>query len=343
MSFSVGRRTAGGVLATAVAAALGLLLLAWGAELPVMLLGAVLLLIGMLVGLTMVQRALRDIQRELKALRAPHRAPEVSPRDMESLLRYTSAVEYRTRGLESWGKTLKVLRARTAAGTPAKTPAGGPAALASKAPEADDLLLRDGRGGSIRLSEFELHRPYSIPSTALKPQAGSSYGRHAAAVQRDARREATLQRLLTPPAEEQETRPLVCVVGNQSLRQHLGSCAVVLPMSPSAFRIPAQASALVIDEAELRGGVWATSTNSVSSRRYENLRKEIMAARKRGTAFYLVTRGSAAGNFGQDLRELSDLRLSNTGSESSLFGWADDVSTPFMSSLREFVRHQGEA
>lgn len=254
-------------------------------------------------------------------------------------LRYTSAVEYRTRDLKRFLDQMQMTDGLSS--YPAARPARAAGPRSTNVPfDGGVPLTFPAMGETEGSSKPRIARPNGIKALTPKPQSGAeTAGRLAAAVDRDARREGILRGLLTPVDQTgADPRSLVVLLGGSDLADRLREAADVLELNPSFMSIPADASYVVIDESALRSGVWTSTTSAVGTRRFATLQRELRAARNRGSAIIILTGEGSTGNFDHDLRNMGELVISPDGYETSMFGWAEDISTPVITILNRFVR-----
>lgn len=322
----------------AVGTVAGFALLARADSAVLIVLGCVLAAVG-ISGLTLINtRQVKSIQSLARVI---VEAQENQEQQRKDTLRYTSAVEYRTRDLKRILSQLQTTanstryhtmrQARAAVPKTSNVPFDGVSAASGTSP-----ITADAHGPTAP----RVSRPNGIKALTPKPQAtGEAAGRLAAAVDRDARREGILRGLLTPTEKTgANPRSLTVLLGGSDLAERLQEATDVVELTPSFITIPADASYVVIDESALHSGVWSSTTSAVGTRRFATLQRELRAAKNRGTAVVILKSERSTGNFEQDLRSQADLVISSNGHETGLFGWADDIATPIITILNQFAR-----
>lgn len=333
----LGGRFVFGIGLCAVGTVAGFALLARADSAVLIVLGCVLAAVG-ISGLTLINtRQVKSIQSLARVI---VEAQENQEQQRKDTLRYTSAVEYRTRDLKRILSQLQSTANSTKYHTMRQARDAGP--KTSNVPF-------DGAGGASAASSFAVNaqgpsgprvsRPNGIKALTPKPQStGEAAGRLAAAVDRDARREGILRGLLTP-TERTGTNPrsLTALLSGSDLAERLHEATDVVELTPSFITVPADASYVVIDETALHSGIWSSTTSAVDTRRFATLQRELRAAKNRGTAVIILKSERSTGNFEQDLRSQADLVISSTGHETGMFGWADDISTPVIAILNRYA------
>ena len=322
---------------------MGLALLTRADSAVLIVLGCVIAALGVS-GLTIINtRQVKSIQSLARSI---VEAQDHQEQQRKDTLRYTSAVEYRTRDLKRLLSQLQTTVNSTRYHTMRQARAAGPKASnvpfdGASAASATGNVPANAPG----MSAPRISRPNGIRALTPKPQSnGETAGRLAAAVDRDARREGILRGLLTP-AEQTGANPrsLTVLLGGADLASRLQDASDVIVLSPSFMTIPADASYVVIEESALHAGIWSSTTSAVGTRRFATLQRELRAARNRGTAVVILKSERSTGNFEQDLRGQADLVISSTGHETGMFGWVDDISTPIITILNRFARESESA
>lgn len=322
-----------GIGLCAIGAVAGFALMARADSAVLIVLGCVLAAAG-LSGLMLINtRQVTSIQSLARAIVDAQESQEQQRKDT---LRYTSAVEYRTRDLKRVLSQLQTTANSTRYHTMRQARAVGP--KTSNVPF-DGVSAAQAPANAHGQLTPRVSRPNGIKALTPKPQStGETAGRLAAAVDRDARREGILRGLLTP-AEQTGAHPrsLTVLLGGSELAGRLQDASDVIELSPSFMSVPPDASYVVIDETALHSGIWSSTTSAVDTRRFATLQRELRAAKNRGTAVIILKSERSTGNFEQDLRSQADLVISSTGHETGMFGWADDISTPIIAILNRYA------
>lgn len=323
-----------GIALSAIGLVAGAALLVSASSAGLVLVGCVLAVLG-ISGLMLINAL------QVKSVQSLARVQEKHRKDT---LRYTSAVEYRTRDLKRFldqmpgkdgGTSNPAGRQPRAAGSRAtNVPFDGGTPLVF--PNADNVHGR---------SKPRIARPNGIRAFMPRSQSNTeAAGRLAAAVDRDARREGILRGLLTPVEQTgADPRSLVVLLGSSDLADQLRETADVLELDPSFMSCPADASYIIIDESKLHSGVWSSTTTAVGTRQFATLQRELRAARNRGSAIIILKSERSTGNFGPDFRSMGELVISAEGQETSMFGWSDDISTPVITILNRYARGRESA